>query len=65
MKKKVSLLRNAIFYLILGFLFVFIAVQTAGDTIWNFTTILLALIATFDIGIGVRLLIMHFKLKKK
>ncbi|WP_156291091.1 YdiK family protein [Oceanobacillus salinisoli] len=62
---KISLLHNAVFFLLFGIMFIFIAIQTAGDSIWNITTILLALVATFDIGVGIQSLRIHFRLKKK
>ncbi|MFD1851567.1 YdiK family protein [Oceanobacillus bengalensis] len=65
MKRKISLLPNAFFYLLLGMMFIFIAIQTVEGTVWNFTTILIALIATFDIGIAIRLIMIHFRMKKR
>lgn len=62
--KRISLIPNAIFFLLLGFMFIFIAIQTVEDTVWNFTTILIATIATFDIGIAIRIIMVHFRLKK-
>jgi len=62
--KKTSLIPNAIFFFLLGFLFIFIAIQTMGESVWNFSTILIAAIATFDIGIAIRIIMVHFRLKR-
>ncbi|WP_080848774.1 YdiK family protein [Cytobacillus gottheilii] len=59
-----SPLFSGIVYLILGILFVYIAIQSLqqnGD--WGFMTNLLIIIATFDIGAGLKMISFHFKLK--
>jgi len=50
--------------LVLGVLFIYIAIQSAEGTIYNFMTILLAIFATIDIVIAIRLINLHFKIKK-
>ncbi|RKQ28331.1 YdiK family protein [Oceanobacillus halophilus] len=62
---KISLLHNAVFFLILGIMFIFIAIQTATDSVWNITTILLAGVATFDIGVAIQSIRVHCRIKKK
>ena len=62
---RISLLTNAILYFVLGMVFIFLAIRTTSDTVWNVSTILLALIATFDIGLGVRFARAHFRVKNK
>lgn len=52
-------------YFILGILFVFIATKSAGETVWNSITILLALIATLYFGVGIRLMRNHLRKKKE
>ncbi|WP_077324410.1 YdiK family protein [Virgibacillus siamensis] len=52
-------------YFILGLLFMFVATRSSDGSIWNFTTIILAVIATLNFGVSLRMLIIHFKLKKK
>ncbi|MGM8213853.1 YdiK family protein [Virgibacillus sp. W0430] len=49
----------AIVYLLMGVLFTYIAIQSAQNTGWSFTTILLTLIATLDFGVGIRLMKMY------
>lgn len=49
----------------MGFLFAYLAYTSVTDTVWNMVTILLALVATLDFGVGLKYLNMHFKNKKK
>ncbi|WP_047986094.1 YdiK family protein [Ornithinibacillus californiensis] len=53
----------AFIYFAMGILFIYAAIQSAEDTVWNFITILLALIATLDFGAGIRYLRLHNKIK--
>ncbi|WP_099157742.1 YdiK family protein [Virgibacillus ndiopensis] len=55
----------AIVYFAMGILFIFIAVRTTEDTVWNFSTIVLAVIATLDFGVAIRLMSVHYRLKNK
>ncbi|HLR08959.1 MAG TPA: DUF4305 domain-containing protein [Bacillota bacterium] len=55
---------NAIIYFAMGIFFMFIAVGVPGDT-FNTTTIILAIIATLDFGVGIRFLRLHLQLKKE
>ncbi|MDY0395484.1 YdiK family protein [Virgibacillus halophilus] len=59
-----SLISRAILYFAMGALFIFFAVRSAHDTMWNITTMLLAVIATLDFGMGFKLIGLHFKLKR-
>lgn len=52
-------------YFIMGILFLFMATQSAGETVWNFSTMLLAIIATLDFGVAIRLMRNHLRNKKK
>lgn len=54
----------AIIYLAMGVLFTFMATRTAGETIWNVPTVLLMVFATFEFGVAIRLITIHFKMKK-
>lgn len=54
----------ALLYFVMGIIFLYAAIQSAEETIWNFITILLALIATLDFGAGIRYLRLHYKIKK-
>ncbi|WP_185959635.1 YdiK family protein [Lentibacillus cibarius] len=55
----------AMIYFLVGALFVNIAVRITDGSVWNFPTIILAIIATLDIGVGIRMIIIHFKIKRK
>ena len=50
-------------YFLMGAVFTYIAVQSANETIWNFTTIILAVVATFDFAVAIRLVSLHFRVK--
>lgn len=58
-------MRTAIFYFLMGILFTYMAIQSVEDTVWNVITILLALVATLDFGVGIRFMRLHFKMKKE
>ncbi|MDG4658331.1 YdiK family protein [Ectobacillus antri] len=47
----------ATLYFILGSIFTYLAVTSVQDTIWNFYTLLLVAMATFDFGLALRLVI--------
>ncbi|HLS09840.1 YdiK family protein [Lentibacillus sp.] len=53
-----------IVYFLLGILFTYVAILSADETIWNFVTVLLAFFATLDFGVGIRMFIIHSKIKK-
>jgi len=60
-----SPLYSGIFYIILGFLFVFIAIQTIQrEGSWGLFSYFLVILATFDIGSGLRMIAFHFKIKQ-
>lgn len=54
----------AIVYFILGILFTYMAIISASDTVWNATTILLAIVAALDFGVGFRYLRTHINRNK-
>lgn len=57
-------LSSGILYIILGLLFTFFAIQNVQvDEGWGFFTYLLIILATFDLGNGIRMVMFHFKLK--
>lgn len=59
-----SPLLSGIVYIALGVIFTIIAIQNVqinGE--WGFLTYLFVLIATFDFGSGIKLILLHFKLK--
>ncbi|GGA76225.1 YdiK family protein [Ornithinibacillus halotolerans] len=61
---RVSPKTMAIIYFAMGCLFIYVAIQSAEETIWNFITILFALVATLDFGAGIRYMRLHYQLKK-
>jgi uncharacterized membrane protein HdeD (DUF308 family) len=57
---------SGIIYLLLGILFIFFAVQNVNDDGgWGFFSYLLVILATFDLGSGIRIIWYHFRPKKK
>ncbi|MEH7238998.1 YdiK family protein [Bacillus sp. JJ1562] len=62
--RRTSPFAMGIIYVLMGTLFTYIAISSATETIWNFSTILLALVATFDFGVAIRMFALHFKIKK-
>jgi len=48
-------------YFLMGILFTYVAFTSAKETVWNATTILCAIVATFDFGIGYHYLRTHMK----
>ncbi|WP_269411327.1 YdiK family protein [Lentibacillus daqui] len=55
----------AIIYFVMGIFFTYIATKTVTNTMWNFSTIVLAIIATLQFGVAIRLMLIHFRLKRK
>jgi hypothetical protein len=60
---KQSPLFSGIVYMFLGLLFTYFAIENVNQTGWGFLSYLLVLLATFDIGSGIRMIQFHFKLK--
>jgi len=56
---------TGLMYIMLGILFTYLAINSGDDTIWGIRTLLPALIATFDFGIGIRFLRFHFYIRKR
>lgn len=61
--KRQSPLFIGIIYAGLGILFTTIAVQTVNSSGWGFFAYILVLIATLDLGSGLRMILIHFKIK--
>jgi hypothetical protein len=56
---------SGIVYIILGILFTSIAIENVQrEQTWGIFTYFLILIATFDLGSGLRMIAFHFKFKK-
>lgn len=62
---RISSFAMAIVYFIMGIAFVYMGIRSAGDTVWNTITILLAVVATLDFIVGFRLMASHFSRNKK
>lgn len=59
-----SPLFSGIFYIILGLLFTNLAINyVQREQSWGMFTYFLILIATFDIGAGLRMIALHFRIK--
>ncbi|KPL57837.1 YdiK family protein [Rossellomorea vietnamensis] len=63
---KRSPLFSGVIYLLLGVLFTYFAVQNVqNDEGWGFFTYMLIFLATLDFGSGLRMIMLHFKIKKQ
>ncbi|WP_181350527.1 YdiK family protein [Thalassobacillus sp. CUG 92003] len=60
---KNALLFRAFLYFLLGIGFTYIAIQVVEGSIYNFTTMLLVVMATIDFAVAIRLISLHFKIK--
>ncbi|MDZ5474439.1 YdiK family protein [Bacillus sp. 31A1R] len=59
-----SPLFSGIIYIVLGVLFTVFAIQdVTRNGEWGFFTYLLVILATFDFGSGIRMIMFHFKIK--
>ncbi|WP_153124597.1 YdiK family protein [Peribacillus tepidiphilus] len=61
--RRQSPLTTGIIYFILGILFTVFAVQNVSEDGWNFFSFLLIFLATLDFGSGIRMILLHFKIK--
>jgi hypothetical protein len=61
---KVSPFRMGMMYFTLGAIFTYLATKFATPTLWNFATIFLAIMATFDFVLAMRLFALQYKIKK-
>ncbi|AXN39268.1 MULTISPECIES: YdiK family protein [Peribacillus] len=63
MKRRQSPLFIGIIYTALGALFTAIAIQSVSSSGWGIFAYILVLIATLDFGSGLRMIMLHFKIK--
>lgn len=56
---------SGLVYLFLGALFTYFAVQDVQQNGWGFFSYLLVILATFDIGSGIKLMLINMLSKKK
>ncbi len=61
--RRQSPLSLGIIYAGLGVLFTAIAVQTVTSSGWGIFAYILVIIATMDFGSGIRMILLHFKVK--
>lgn len=59
-----SPLFSGLIYLVLGTIFMMFAIQHVIQYDWNFFVYILLFFATFDFGSGIRLIVLHFKVKQ-
>lgn len=64
--RRTSPFAMGIIYMLMGILFTYIAIGSAStsESIWNFTTILIIVVATFDFSVAIRMFALHMKIKK-
>lgn len=55
----------ATLYFLLGCIFTYLAITSVKDTVWNFYTLLLAVMATVDFNLAIRLLFSKSKKDSK
>lgn len=61
-----SALFSGVIYILLGALFTYFAIQNIQtNNGWGFLTYVLILLATFDIGSGIRIIAYHYFIKNK
>ncbi|CRK85404.1 YdiK family protein [Neobacillus massiliamazoniensis] len=58
-----SPLFSVLIYFLLGCLFTYFAINDVTQNGWSFFSFLLVILATFDIGSGLKLLFFYFKYK--
>ncbi|SFC99975.1 protein of unknown function [Bacillus sp. OV322] len=63
MRRKQSPLAMGILYFGLGILFTVYAIQHVSHSGWGFISLFLILLATLDIGSGIRMLLLYAKIK--
>ncbi|MCH6269471.1 MULTISPECIES: YdiK family protein [Neobacillus] len=60
---KRSPLFSGLIYLILGALFTYFAIDDVQNNGWGFFSYLLVILATFDFGSALKMIVFHFKYK--
>ncbi|OEH91728.1 YdiK family protein [Bacillus solimangrovi] len=62
---RVTPLKMASFYIIMGILFTVLAIESVNETVWNFSTVILMLVATYDYGVAIRFYFLNKRIKNK
>ncbi|WP_433746673.1 YdiK family protein [Falsibacillus pallidus] len=60
-----SPLFSGFFYCVLGVFFTIFAIQNVNDHGWGFFAFILVFLATLDFGSGIRMIMLHFRIKRK
>ena len=58
-----SPLFSGLIYILLGGLFVYFAIDDVQANGWGFFSYLLVILATFDVGSGIKMIVFHIKYK--
>jgi hypothetical protein len=62
---RTSPLNIAFFYFLMGTLFTYLAIESAHESIWNFSTIVLMVMATLDFGVSLRMFAFYFRIRNQ
>ena len=62
--RRQSPLASGIIYIVLGTIFVALAINYVSKDGWNLFSFLIVFLATIDFGSGIRMIMLHFRLKK-
>ncbi|MED1490074.1 YdiK family protein [Bacillus smithii] len=60
---KQTMLSSGIIYLLIGSLFTYMAIQNVNSNGFGFFTYLLIILATLDVGSGIRIIFYYFRTK--
>lgn len=60
-----SPLFSGLIYIVLGCVFTFFAVQQVSTSGWGIFAYVLLILAAFDLGTGLRMIALHFKMKNE
>ncbi|ALC92545.1 hypothetical protein AM500_24360 [Bacillus sp. FJAT-18017] len=55
---------SAFIYILLGVLFTYFAIENVKQEGWGFFSWLLVILATFDLGAGIRIIMLYYKIKR-
>ena len=62
--KRQSPLATGLLYIILGILFVALAIDNVERSGWNWLSYFIIFLATIDLGSGIRFIMLHYRLKR-
>jgi hypothetical protein len=62
---RTSPLNIAFFYFLMGTLFTYLAIESAHESIWNFSTIVLMVMATLDFGVALRMFTFYLRIRNQ